>query len=427
MKKKSKILLALILVIVLFTSVLTPVASAFPYNTAVITKMLKVAVGTTLPTTGSFQYVITPVSINNQTTLTPPSIPNVTILMPSVQGACECATPCAADVVHYYRESTQFFNSVVWPSAGIFEYRISETPNTITGLPVGENMNYSQAVYRVRVHVRRNAAGQLYIHIIAAYRDINDAGVTLTPPVKVDPTPGGNGTTYRNSQMAFQNIYTKHTGGGGTDPVNRYTLGVQKLVTGDYGNTNQYFNFTMTVTRPSLITEPTTVYKAYVVEGTATAGLPSLADNNLPPGGSDVGGAYANITSGVEFTFRLRHNQRLSFTNTHVGSSYAVSETGVEDYIPSVVVTTNSVPGPIMTGTASQGLAIPTTGSVYPTRPLVGEGNSANRAVFTNSLDFVEELGLNINDLPFYGLIFLALAGIVALTITKARSRKKYY
>ena len=428
MNRKSKIALALILVIVLFTGVLTPAASAYPYPTAAITKMLKVAVGTILPA-GNFQFVITPVGVNNSTAELPPAVGTgtVTIAMPSDEGDCTCEPACAADVVHYYRESAELFGNITWPHVGIFEYSITETPNTVTGLQLGENMNYSQAVYRVRVFVQADDTGRLYVHNIAAYRDVLDDGTVPDDPEKVDPTPGGNPPNYYYSQMAFQNIYTKHTGGGGTDPVNRYTLGVNKIVAGDYGSTSQFFNFSMTVTRPSLITEATTVYKAYVVEGTATVGLDNITNNGLTQAGSDAGGAYANITSGQPFTFRLRHNQRLSFTNTHVGSSYTVGETGIAGYIPEVVITTNSVPGGTLTGTEGANLMVPTAGTVYPTRPLVGEGNSANRATFTNTNDFEDEMGLNFSDLPFYGLILLALGGIVVLTIIKARSRKRYH
>ena len=427
MNRKSKIALALLLVIVLFTSVLAPMASAYPFPEAAITKMVKVPVGTTLPT-GNFRFVITPVSVNDSTAQTPPVVGTgtVTIQMPSDQGDCTCAPACAADVVHYYRESAELFENVTWPQVGVFEYSITETPDTITGLQDGEDMNYSQAEYKVRVFVQANATGGLYVHNIAAYRVIEHDGSVPTNPEKVDPTPGGNPPDYIYSQMAFQNIYTKHTGGGGTDPVDRYTLGVNKIVAGDYGSATQYFNFTMTVTRPSLITEPTTVYKAYIVEGTATVGLDNIANNGLTQAGSDTGGAYANITSGVEFTFRLRHDQRLSFTNTHVGSSYTVGETGVPLYVPEVVITTNSVPGGTLTGTMGSNLMVPTAGTAYPTRPLVGEGTSANRATFTNTNEIPDEMGLNFSDLPFYGLILLALGGIVILTVIKARSRKRY-
>jgi len=427
MNKKSKIVLALILVIVLFTSVLSPVASAYPYSRAAITKMLKVPVGTNLPI-GNFQYVITPVSINYSSAQLPPVVGTgtATIAMPSQVGDCACATPCATDVVHYYRESDELFGNVNWPHPGVFEYRIVETPNTIPNLQVGENMIYSPAVYIVRVFVRADGAGRLYVYNVAAYRDVEHDGTVPDDPEKVDPTPGGDGERYFYSQMAFQNIYTKHTGGNGTDPANRYTLGVYKLVEGDYSNPNQYFNFTMTVTRPSLITEPTTVYKAYVVEGNATFGLLNLANNGLAAAGTDAGGVYANITSGQSFTFRLRHNQRLSFTNTHVGSSYTVGETGVPWYTPRVIITTNGINGPQLIGYDGMNLMVPTAGSVYPTNPLVGEGINANRAVFTNTNYIDDEMGLNFSDLPFYGLILLALAGVVVLTITKTRSRKRY-
>ena len=423
MNRKSKIVLALILVIVLFTSVLAPVASAYPFPRAAITKMLKVPIGTT-PPSGTFQYVITPVSVNDIPTQLPPAIPNVTIAVPTAQGNCYCIPACPADVVHYYMESAEFFNTVTWPRAGIYEYTIRETANTLT-LPAGENMNYSLASYKVRVHVRENLlTGALSIYTIAAYRTIEDDGTATQGEVKVDPTPGGDRQTYFYSQLAFTNVYTKHTGGGGIDPVNRYTLGVTKTVAGNYASSAQYFDYTMTVNRPSLVTEPTTIFKVYVVEN--GIGLTNIVANGLAQAGSDVGGAYANIASGAQFEFKLKANQRLSFTNTYVGSNYQITETGIAGYIPSVVITTNNTAGSILTGTLGSDLAVPAS-TVYLTNPLVGEGTNANRAAFTNTNDGIDEMGLNFSDLPFYGLILLALAGIVVLTVIKARSRKRYY
>ena len=424
MNRKSKIALALILVIVLFSGMLVPATAAYPYNRAAITKVLKAPVGTT-PPSGTFQYVFTPVSVNDITTTLPPAVPNVTIAVPTTPVACYCVPPCAADVNHYYLESTELFVGTPWPQAGIYEYSLRETPNTLT-LPAGEDMNYSQAVYKVRVHVRENLqTGALSVYTIAVYRITEDNGTATPGEVKVDPTPGGDPPRYIYSQMAFQNIYTKHTGGGGTDPLNRYTLGVTKSVAGNYASSAQYFDYTMTVTRPSLVTGATTIYKAYVVENGAP--VSNITLNGLAIAGTDTGGAYANIVSGVQFTFRLKANQRLSFTNTHVGSSYQISEAGAAGYIPSVIVTTNNVAGPTMTGTVGNSLSIPAASTPYPTTLLVGEGNSANRAAFTNTNDGIDEMGLKFSDLPFYGLILLALGGIVVLTVIKARSRKRYY
>ena len=184
MNQKSKIILALILVIVLFTSVLAPVASALPYNSAAITKMLKVPVGTTLPT-GNFEYVITPLRIalspyELQPDQLPPEVGTVSIAVPTEEGPCTCVTPCAADVVHYYRESADLFGNVVWPHPGIFEYSITETSNTITNLQTGENMQYSQALYIIRVHIHLDYHDQWYLYNIVAYSAISDDG-TVDP------------------------------------------------------------------------------------------------------------------------------------------------------------------------------------------------------------------------------------------------------
>jgi len=429
MYKKSRILLALTLVIILSVGLLSQVALASdppPRPLAAITKVLKMPIGTNLPT-GSFTFTFTPLSINEDPSLTPPAIAAVTIAFPTgaTSTTCACAVPCAPDVVHYYKESNELFGNINWPHTGVFEYNLKENANSFGAMPAGENMVYSIAEYTVKVHVMEykagdtippgKAIGDLYVYTVAAYRTVKEDGTPGTD--KVDPTPGGNQTTYFYSQMKFDNIYTKHNGGNGTDPVGRNTQSIVKAVAGAYSSTSIYFDFSVTVTKPSLV-PGTPVYKAYIVEN--GYGLTNIAANGLTASGSDVGGAYVNVNSGTALNFKLKHGQYLAFTNTHVGSSYIVSETGTAGYIPSAIVTTNNVPGGMVTGTRGSNLALP-DGTIYT---ILRVGELLNRAAFTNTNDRPPETGLNINDLPFYGLLILAAGGIAALVIVKTRSRK---
>jgi len=431
MLKKSRIVIALILIITLCSVLLAPAALANQvqlYTKAAITKVLKVPIGTNVPT-GNFTFTFTPVSINDDTNLTPPltgigAAGLVTISFPRVAPEMYTYTETVGDTEIYYLESGELFGNVVWPHAGIFEYTVKENPNTFGSLPAGQNMTYSQAGYTVKVHVREytqsdiippgKSVGDLYIFTIGTYRTTKEDGTAGDE--KVDPTPGGNGVDYHYSQMTFENIFTKHNGGDGTDPVNRATQTISKAVAGAYSSTSIYFDFSVTVTKPSLVTA-NPAYKAYIVEnGNA---LMDLTDNGLPTYTVDVGGAYVTVTSGTALAFKLKAGQHLAFTNTHVGASYAVSETGVAGYVPSATVTTNSTTGSVVTGSRGGNLALP-DGTVYT---ILRVGELQNRAAFINTNDGVTETGVTISDLPFYGLILLAIGGAAAIVI-KARTGK---
>jgi len=440
MFRKTKIVLALTLVIILCAGILAPVALATPtpspgpYTEAAITKVLKVPVGTIVPT-GDFRFTVTPVSVNGDTGNIPPTIGSGTISISfpgsgataAQLGACTCDPACAADVEHYYKESVSLFTGDIWPHAGIYEYSIVEIGNTFGTLPTGEEMNYSQAAYKVRVHVQENPSnGQLFIYTIAAYRIRTDDGGTIGD-FKVDPTPGGNNDTYFYSQMDFKNIYTKHTGGIPTDPINRNTLSVTKAVAGDYASTSLYFNYTMTVTKPSLVTDAATQYKFYIVENGVALSTISVDPNGIAQTGSDTGGAYVLVTSGVPFSFKLKAGQSIAFTNTHVGASYSITETGVALYTPSAIVTTAGVPSAAMTALMGNSLSIPlapVTVLRVGDRPAPGVNTNFNIAAFTNTNEGVIETGLSISDVPFYGLILLAIAGVAVFATVKIRSRK---
>ena len=429
MFKKSRIVIALILIITLCSVLLAPVALATPvklYTKAAITKVLKMPVGTNVPS-GSFTFTFTPVSINDDTSLDPPltgigAAGLVTITFPRAVPAMYTYTETIGDSDIYYLESDELFGNVVWPHTGIFEYTVKENANTFGTLPAGHNMTYSQAGYTVKVHVREytqsdiippgKSVGDLYIYTIGTYRTTKEDGTSGSE--KVDPTPGGNGVDYRYSQMTFENIFTKHNGGDGTNPLNN-TLSVSKAVAGAYSSSSIYFEFSVTVTKPSLVTG-NPAYKAYIVDNGAA--LTDLTANGIPTYTTDVGGAYVTVATGTSLSFKLKAGQHLAFTNTHVGSSYIVSETGVAGYVPSAIVTTNNVPGGEVTGSRSGNLALPDS-AVYT---ILRVGELTNRAAFTNTNDGVTETGLTISDLPFYGLILLALSGVAAIAVIKARA-----
>jgi len=423
MLKKSRIALALTLAIVLSIGALAPMALAetptFPeYLEAAITKVLQMPIGTTVPT-GDFRFLVDPVSVNEDTSVMPPSIADddlVKIAFPVDKYTIEPVT--VSDVTTYYLESDELFGDVKWPSAGVFEYTITEVENTFT-LEANETMTYSKASYTIKVYVGEEG-DYLKILGIAARRFITDAGDPIDNGLKVDPTPGGGGSTeYDYSQMTFTNTYTKRGGGSIEDDEATLTIGIE--VDGELASTGTYFDFEITVNQPSLV-EGEVLYKAYIVDGDGNI-LTNLSNNGVTPSGTDDdGNPYVLIKAGEEFEFKLKHGESLVFVDTHVGANYEVSIDGAPGYVTSAIITEDGEEGPEAEGERGEGLKIP-DGIKYPTNPLVGE--KTNKAEFKNTNNIMPDTGLSMSDLPFYVLILLAIGAVATPVAIKAISRNK--
>jgi len=408
-----------------------PAAHADPatpeaYSEAAITKVLRVPVGTAVPTT-NFTFNFTPVSVNSDTSLAstmPPIGTSGVVTIPFTPTTSFTHTETVGDVDFYYLESAPLLGTINWPDTGIYEYTISENAGTYTGT---DTMTYSDAQYTMRVHVREyktgdiippgKAVGNLYIFAIGVVRIVEEGGDPGTD--KVDPTPGSLSTLYDYSQVTFTNTFTKNNGDpDDPDPINNRTLGVSKTTSGHYASSSAYFDFTMTVTKPSLVASAT--YHAYIIDTNgAIINGSALADNNVTAAGVDINGnSYIAFGSGAQTTFSLKSGQTLAFTNTHVGASYIISEAGSAGYTPSAIITSNGIAAPAVTAAEGASLAIPVASAAAP---LVGE--AANSADFTNTNDGMSETGINMNNLPYYLLFALALIALGGFVAFKVRKR----
>ena len=445
--KKSKLILASLLALALcLGGIVTPLAAGPGLDSngallgtetnpaqAAINKNLKLPVGTNTPPS-TFEFEVKSVSVDG-VTATPTNMPLIGTQVGSTAtgvvaisfSGTETATP-VGDVITLQKESTDIFAGKTFPHAGIYVYEITERENTnaaIDANPSHEDLTYSQAKYTLTVYVKDKTAPATgtYIYAIGDLKNNNDDG-TSGGGVKVDPTPGGNGTNYTYSQMIFTNVYVKTNGPDDPDdpdPTDDSTLIVSKTVAGTYGSREIYFNFTVKVTAPSLVTTPP-AYKAYIVEGSRIIGAAEmLASNKVTAAGADSNGNdYIAFTSGTEKTFSLRHNQRLVFINTPVGTSYNAAEDGTPAYKATLDITCNNTPDTGNTFGAANTLGV----GVSVSGKLVGE--LLNQAAFTNTRDEVTPTGLNLNDIPFIGLIALALSAIAFYVVYKARKRKGY-
>jgi len=409
---------------------------------ASITKILQMPVGTNVPE-AAFCFDVTKISVDG-VVCDPydPLVPDLNHDALTVEfgffygnGA---STPDSNDpnVINYVKETGNIFDGVDWPHSGVYVYQITEATDTyvlvaangndpvpcVPGQPnvfVGphESMVYSAAQYTVSAYVKDDPQHGYYVAAVTSHCDKDDNGDDTD--YKVDPTPGvDNGF----SDMSFTNQYT-HTNGP-SDPADpdfsseyppASTLSVSKAVTGSMGDKNQYFGFTMSILPPSLVVDVPVYYRAYVVEGSTVVTSEDNADPSLI--GSDNGGSFIKFVPSMDTPFNLKDGQQLVFIDTTVGTQYSVSEDDPGNYTASLVITSDNSAAPAI-GDGNIGEP------VQADDQFVGE--ALNKAEFTNNRDMMAPTGLKISDLPFIGLIALALASLTVFVVAKSRRKKAY-
>jgi len=431
MCKKSKLFAALAIALIVCLSCVTTAfaATSDPAKgatgkpdspaDAAITKILQMPKGTDVPK-ADFEFIVKSVTVDGEKAdgsnmpLIGVGKDTSGIVKISFNGG-EAIYKTQGDVDTYYIEESLFANTK-WPHAGVYVYEVTEKADTFTAKDKHETMDYSDASYTLNVYVKEEN-GKCYIFAIGAYATTKDEN---GPDVneKIIVTPGGE-DKYDFSQMIFTNTYVKTNGPDipETPKPGEYTLAVSKTVTGGFGDRTMYFSFSMTVTKPSLVPDkPDQIYRAYVVENDQYLTAAQLAANGLTSTDTDGNGhAYVKFESGVPKDFKLKDGQRLEFINTQVGASYEVTETKPNDYMQSVKITYNGQTPQEMKGEANKNLS---TGNQF-----VGE--ATNLAAYTNEHNDSPITGLNLNDLPFIGMIALAIGAIAAYAVVKARKARR--
>jgi len=408
MLKKSKVLGTILLVLLLCLGSLT---TAFTTDTNEhgalvgsetnpvqlgINKIFRMPAGTNVPES-TFRFTAKPISVDEdesgEAIATMPALNNLEVIFENANAtvAPDGSIATVTDV------SGNIFQNVKFPHAGIYVYEITE--NVLTSEVTGGSddlLIYSKAVYEITVYVANNRADAgTYVSAVGIYNIRDEAGMLLTNEDKVDKI------TFTNDYVKTNNV---------TDPTKGSTLFVSKDVAGDLANREQHFDFSITVTTPSIVPNENVpaYFKAYIVDNNIV--LTDLTDNAK----DDIispDGRYIMVSTKGATEFSLKHGQRLVFVDTPVGTSYAVTEVAATNYEAEHVITTNNVAGGTIETLA--------TGTQF-----VGEVN--NSAAYTNTRNFVAPMGLSLNNLPFIVLILLALGALITFIVVKVRNRKYY-
>lgn len=404
---------------------------------AAITKVLQTGAGTTIPSNMTFTFKFT-----QDTTVTQDSAGKDIVVMtddvpikditatvtPSMTGTDSTDKTMRTYEVQTGNFLEQATDNANYTKAGIYVYKVVEELSgayTITDA-TKESLTYSTAEYTLYVYVANKADGSgVYIKaigdVLTKGQDTDGTDGKPAEGDKVDPTPGTEGTTgevsTENSAMKFYNNYLKKGGENPLEP-DQQKLFIDKTVTGDYGDHSKYFDFSLTLTKPAVSTA--TVYKAKVVDAD---GNDVTSDDN----GTVIDG-YLQFTPGKKGTFSLKHGQKLVFADTEVGVQYVVKETGVTNYKASAVLSHDNAAGTAIVNdsaiTAEVGadLTIPLQPEDATLTAVVGNQKTSGVA-YTNAYQDPTPTGIIMNNLPFFMLILLAVAGLAAFVVVKCRRR----
>jgi hypothetical protein len=405
---------------------------------AAVTKQLRVPEGTDVPYGTEVTFTATQYTFNGDddtdkwpSDLSFPAltIPNIEYLSTDIVGE-DVFVDTSAGITTLTKESETITNPA-FTKVGRYSYKITETTFTY---PISADFDVtsyeSLAEYILEFHVEKDSADNYFVRFITAKYTKTDTGDDAGE-VKVDPTPGEFSEEYDYSQVIFINDYVKTNGGTDPEDPDDSTLYIDKTVVGNAADEDLYFPFEVTIYNPTglNVTLPES-YAAFIV-GVDSGGDPEIKDQDGASPATSADGVYS---IGYFFTFKVgetrtlyfKHGEYLAFLDTPVGATWTVVErlsdvTGGSDYTPYVDIT-------IAGGTpiASSGLQGADLGTDAPR--LIGEAADngiSNSAKFKNTYGFTPPTGIIISNLPYIGLILLALASLAAYVALKARQRRR--
>ena len=342
-----------------------------------LTKTLRLPASTTIPTL-AFDFTFTPVQVTmsenpNVSSVAAASVPAISTQTITFNSSSTYSESSGIRTSSQSISLSNLVNALTFPHAGTFVWNIEEVQTSTPAVTSPSHLDFSQARYEMRVLVDRYLevrAIELFVRVV----DTNTQTVGTKVPIAL-----------------FTNTYTSAT-----------TLSVQKVVTGSFANENLDFNFTLTLTNPTL-------------GGTIGNITANVVDINTP----NTTLRTVPITVGTN-TFVLSHNERLVIPNLPAGTTFSITEAAATEYTASAVITIGgTVQGTPPTPTY-QNTAVNTA---LTTGTYTIATNGTNSANFTNAHNFVPPTGLVIESAPY--VLFVVAATVLIALLVASRARKR--
>ena len=285
-------------------------------------------------------------------------------------------------------------------------------------LELGDEEKYAKKTVTVDfTDVDFNAPG-IYRYIITEKTDETQQGISYDNPntrtldvfVEYDDADQGtlkvsNYILYPGTKTDTSNVEQNAKDDGFTNTYTTYDLTLAKTVTGNQGDRDKFFKFTVTISNAV----PGTVYDVTI----PTTDAPT--QNDLEQGDSidnvnldklTVGSAQAPETTGsVTATYYIKHNQSIVIQGLTAGTKYEITET---NYSTDGYTTTN-------TDNAADGKT--TTKKDMPTQD--------HTVTFTNTKNGTVPTGILLETAPYLILGAVVVVGLVVLFATRRRRTRE--
>lgn len=285
-----------------------------------------------------------------------PTIADVTF---AAGDSTQTGTPASDNQKYAVKEATIDLSGVSFTAPGIYRYTITETAGNSNGIVNQGNTTRTLDVY---VTYTDDSATALEV-----------SGYVLQDGTVAEPTVKSTG---------FYSLY------------NTKDLVLSKTVTGDQGDRDKYFEFTVNITG--------------AVAGTQyTVDLSGADDDPTVDGEQKTNAATLTADDGtVRATYYLKHGQSIKVQGLTAETKYTIAETS---YVADGYTTENTV------DTVKSAEAL-TTGEQTM-------GDTGHTVVFTNNKDTggVVPTGLLLDVAPYIVLVAVVVAGLAALMLSKKR------
>lgn len=281
------------------------------------------------------------------------------------------------------KQSNSVIAGIEFPKAGMYEYTVAETPDTVIGLADGQKVEYDGTTYTLRVWVTNSTTNPGTTESTGTVEDPDGNKVNPGPGETTDPTdPTIVKTPTDSNTFNFENTYTVNATDKPVDPSDPTTapFWVSKTVTGDMGDITLPFDFTITIAENKL------------TEGkTFTLTTPN----------GDV-----EVTPGKAATFQLKHGEYAYFKEITAGADVTVTEADTTDY--------DEANSAIFNGATA-------VAGTYDANGLLG--TKTNSAAYTNNHKGgdVTPTGILMNNLPYVALIVVGGIGLGFYFMNKRR------